>query len=96
MRLYRIYAKRKSIICQIFQTLLSLHRYKPEVKLRFITEELAFESDGDAAQFIYDCNGQFLLEEREDGFRFLSGKAGNLFEVAKDEAFRKVDIKGQI
>jgi hypothetical protein len=75
---------------------LILHRYKPEVKLRFITEELAFESDGDAAQFIYDHNGQALLEEREDGFRFLTGKAGTLFDVAKDDAFRKVDIKGQI
>jgi len=70
--------------------------YKPEVKLRFITEELAFESDGDAAQFIYDYNGQSLLEERDDGFRFLVGKAGLLFEAAKDGAFRKVDIKGQI
>jgi hypothetical protein len=76
--------------------LLNLHRYKPEVKLRFITEELAFESDGDAAQFIYDYNGQALLEERDDGFRFLAGKAGLLFEAAKDAAFRKVDIKGQI
>jgi hypothetical protein len=66
------------------------------VKLRFVTEELAFESDGDAAQFIYDYNGQTLLEEREDGFRFLTGKAGNIFEAAKSEAFRKVDIKGQI
>ena len=71
-------------------------RYKPEVKLRFITEELAFESDGDAAQFIYEYNGQALLEEREDELRFLTGKAGTIFETAKGEAFRRVDIKGQI
>jgi len=70
--------------------------YKPEVKLRFITEELAFESDSDAYQFIADYNGQHLLEEREDGLRFLTGKAGSIFEAAKSEAFRKVDIKGQI
>jgi len=70
--------------------------YKPDVKLRFITEELGFESDGDAAQFIYDYQGQHLLEEREDGLRFLTGKAGSLFESAKASAYKKVDIKGQI
>lgn len=71
-------------------------RYKPDVKLRFVTEELGFESDGDAAQFIYDYNGQHLLEGREDGLRFLTGKAGLIFEAAKVAAFGKVDIKGQI
>ncbi|KAG9238462.1 SAC3/GANP/Nin1/mts3/eIF-3 p25 family-domain-containing protein [Amylocarpus encephaloides] len=70
--------------------------YKPDVKLRFVTEELGFESDGDAAQFIYDYNGQHLLEEKEDGLRFLTGKAGQTFESAKIQAFKKVDIKGQI
>ena len=66
------------------------------MKLRFVTEELGFESDADAAQFICDYNGEHLLEEREDGLRFLSGKAALIFEIAKKEAFKKVDIKGQI
>jgi len=70
--------------------------YKPDVKLRFITEELGFESDGDAVQFIIDHNGQNLLEECEDGIRLLTGKAGTIFEAARGAAFRKVDIKGQI
>lgn len=70
--------------------------YKPDLKLRFITEELAFESDVDAAQFIIDHNGQHLLEDRSDNIVFLSGKAGQLFEGVRSEAFRKVDIKGQI
>jgi hypothetical protein len=70
--------------------------YKPDVKLRFVTEELGFESDGDAAQFIYDHNGHDLLIEREGDLRFLTGKAGQLFEAAKAEAFRAIDIKGQI
>lgn len=70
--------------------------YKPDVKLRFITEELGFESDGDAAQFIFDYKGQHLLEEKEDGLRFISGKAGQIFEAAKKQAFGKIDIKGQI
>ncbi|ATZ55684.1 Bcthp3 [Botrytis cinerea B05.10] len=70
--------------------------YKPEVKLRFVTEELGFESDGDAAQFICDHNGQALLVEKDGDLRFLSGQAGQIFETAKAEAFRAIDIKGQI
>lgn len=66
------------------------------MKLRYITEELGFESDSDAAQFICDNDGQHLLEERDDGLRFLAGKAGQLFETKRYTAFRKVDIKGQI
>ncbi|KAH6995601.1 SAC3/GANP/Nin1/mts3/eIF-3 p25 family-domain-containing protein [Ilyonectria sp. MPI-CAGE-AT-0026] len=70
--------------------------YKPDVKLRFITEELGFESDADAAQFIIDHQGQHLLEDRTEYITFLTGKAGLLFENARSAAFRKVDIKGQI
>ncbi|KAF4973761.1 hypothetical protein FZEAL_9240 [Fusarium zealandicum] len=70
--------------------------YKPDVKLRFITEELGFESDADAAQFIIDQQGQHLLEDRTEYIAFLTGKAGSLFEGARTTAFRKVDIKGQI
>ncbi|ATY63690.1 SAC3 GANP domain [Cordyceps militaris] len=70
--------------------------YKPDVKLRFITEELGFESDADAAQFIIDQQGQDLLEDRSDNIMFLTGKAGNLFEASRATAFKSVDIKGQI
>ncbi|TQS34876.1 hypothetical protein Golomagni_04725 [Golovinomyces magnicellulatus] len=76
-----------SIICKA---------YKPEVKLRLLTEELGFVSDPDAAQFICDHNGQHLLEEKSGCLYFLTGKAGSAFESAKNDAFRKVDIKGQI
>ncbi|KAG7119890.1 hypothetical protein HYQ44_004386 [Verticillium longisporum] len=74
----------------------NLNPYKPDVKLRFITEELGFESDHDAAQFIVDYNGQDLLEERQDSISLMTGKAGPLFETARSAAFRTVDIKGQI
>jgi hypothetical protein len=80
----------------LWRYLLTLHRYKPDVKLRFISEELGFESDADAAQFICEYNGSALLEEREDGIQFFTAKAGLMFETARAEAFRKVDIKGQI
>ena len=76
--------------------MLTNNSFKPDVKLRFVTEELGFESDSDAAQFVYDHQGEHLLEEKDDGLRFLTGKAGQIFENAKQAAFRKVDIKGQI
>ena len=71
-------------------------RYKPDVKLRFLTEELGFESDNEAARFICNLEGQHFLEERDDGVRLLSGKASNFFESARTAAFRSVDLKGQI
>ncbi|KAG9246204.1 SAC3/GANP/Nin1/mts3/eIF-3 p25 family-domain-containing protein [Calycina marina] len=59
--------------------------YKPSVKLRFVTEELGFESDADAAQFICDHNGQHLIEERDDGVHFVTGiPAAQLFEASKN------------
>ncbi|KAL8793752.1 MAG: hypothetical protein Q9195_003693 [Heterodermia aff. obscurata] len=70
--------------------------YKMDVKLRFITEELGFESDDESARFICEHGGQAFLEERDDGVRLVTGKASNYFEPAKQAAFRRVDIKGQI
>ncbi|KAI1310440.1 SAC3/GANP/Nin1/mts3/eIF-3 p25 family-domain-containing protein [Xylaria venustula] len=69
--------------------------YKPELKLRYVTEELAFESDAEAAQFIIDYD-QELLQERDDHILFLTGKAGQTFEKARALAFSRVDLKGQI
>ncbi|KAI1203834.1 SAC3/GANP/Nin1/mts3/eIF-3 p25 family-domain-containing protein [Nemania serpens] len=69
--------------------------FKPELKLRYVTEELAFESDAEAAQFIIDYD-QELLQERDDHIVFLTGKAGQIFENARAQAFSRVDLKGQI
>lgn len=66
------------------------------MKLRFLTEELGFESDDESARFVLDHGGQVFLEERTDGVRLLTGKALGFFEEAKDLAFKRVDIKGQI
>ena len=71
-------------------------RYKPDVKLRFFTEELGFESDDESARFICDHGGQSFLEEREGEVRLLTGKALRFFETARNAAFKRVDIKGQI
>lgn len=68
--------------------------YKPAIRLRFITEELTFESEAEAAQFIMDHGGQELLEEKDD---YVQMKTNNrLWEDAKTAAFKSVDIKGQI
>ena len=76
-----------------------MDRYKPDVRLRFVTEELGFESDEEACQFILDHapeDSSNLLEERDGDVRFLTGKASSIFQVAKTRAFGQVDIKGQI
>ncbi|KAI0482236.1 SAC3/GANP/Nin1/mts3/eIF-3 p25 family-domain-containing protein [Xylariaceae sp. FL0804] len=69
--------------------------FKSALNLRYITEELAFESDAEAAQFIID-HGQDLLEEKEDQIVFLTSKASRAFADARADAFRRVDLKGQI
>ncbi|CAG7979035.1 unnamed protein product [Penicillium olsonii] len=70
--------------------------YKPDVNIRFITEELGFESDEQSARFIIDNSSAELLEEKNGAVRLLTGKAGSLFDQAKAAAHRVVDIKGQI
>ena len=88
------------IVSTAFRTaphLLTVVRYKPEVKLRFVTEELAFESDEQCAAFILDYASKELFSDRDDGgVRLLTGKVGAAFEAAKAAAFKQVDIKGQI
>lgn len=71
-------------------------RYKPDVTIRFITEELGFESDEQTARFVLENSSAELLEEKNGAVRLLTGKAGALFEQAKLDAHRVVDIKGQI
>lgn len=70
--------------------------YKPDVLIRFLTEELGFESDMEFIQFLNDHGAEALLDAKEDGYRLMAGKAGQIFETVRAAAFRKVDIKGQI
>jgi SAC3 family protein LENG8/THP3 len=70
--------------------------YKPDVNIRFITEELGFESDEQSARFLLDHGSNELLEEKAGTVRLLTSKAGRIFEDAKVEAHKVVDIKGQI
>lgn len=76
--------------------------YRVYVDLRFLTEELGFESDNECAQFLTTHGAGDLLEEKKDsngrpvGVRFNCPPARAIFSQAKETAFRKVDIKGQI
>lgn len=70
--------------------------YKPDVNIRFVTEELGFESDEQTARFILDHASEEVLEEKNGSVRLVTGKAGMVFEQAKADAHRVVDIKGQI
>ena len=75
---------------------MKLSRYKPDVKLRFVTEELAFETDEEAARFVCDHGGSDFLANKEGEVILVTGKSASLFEEARKQAFGKVDIKGQI
>ena len=72
------------------------NRYKQDVSVRFVTQELAFEDEQTCCQFICDLGGSELLTRTNEDVRFATAKAGQLFQTAKAELFRVVDIKGQI
>lgn len=75
-------------------------RYKPNLNIRFLTEELGFESHSETVQFILDHAGRDALEERLDGgsaeILLKPANAQAVFEAAMRAAYGRVDIKGQI
>lgn len=85
-----------------------MDRYKPDVSVQFLAQELAFHGEEDSntsdpdsgapqcIDFLSQHGGESLIERKDDDIRFQSGKAGQLFENARAAAFRGVDIKGQI
>jgi SAC3 family protein LENG8/THP3 len=76
---------------------LILNSYTPHVPIRFITEELGFESDQEALEFLLQYVDESALEQTPEGeVRVMVKKCAGPFEQAKSEAFRVVDIKGQL
>jgi hypothetical protein len=75
--------------------MLIIYRY-PEVPLRFISEELGFEGDEEARDFLLSYVNESVLPIRNEAFHFVTKSIGSIFEQAKAEAFRVVDIKGQL
>ncbi|KAL0638426.1 hypothetical protein Q9L58_002569 [Maublancomyces gigas] len=88
--------ERMSAMCTICKA------YRPDIDIRFLTEELGFESDTECVQFLCDNGAQDLIEQKSDDkgvprtIRFQTTKALSLFEDMKRAAFKKVDIKGQL
>lgn len=85
--------------------------YKPDVTIRFLANELAFDGgeiaddaahDPDAGpreclEFLCAHGGEGFVERKDDGeIRFQTGKSFGVFENQKKAAFGTVDIKGQI
>ncbi|KAL0261759.1 hypothetical protein SLS55_003190 [Diplodia seriata] len=72
--------------------------YKPNINIKFLTDELGFESYQDCVQYLCDRGAQQFLEQKDDGsviFR-TEPQSAALFEQLKAGAFARVDIKGQI
>ncbi|KAH8146608.1 uncharacterized protein LAJ45_09291 [Morchella importuna] len=88
--------ERMSAMCTICKA------YRPDIDIRFLTEELGFESDTECVQFLCDSGAQDLIEQKSDDkgvprtIRFQTTKALSIFEELKKSAFKKVDIKGQL
>lgn len=88
--------------------MLIIHRYKPDVSFEDVVNTLAFDCDNGESffsdevlrrcqEFMTKYGAAHLIVQKDDGTtRFLTGKAGSIFEDAKKKAFGKVDIKGQI
>jgi hypothetical protein len=63
------------------------------VTLRFLTDELGFESDESCREFLESHGAQSIIDNTG---RVKIREAATLFEGLRAAAFRKVDIKGQI
>ncbi|KAL1626292.1 hypothetical protein SLS56_006959 [Neofusicoccum ribis] len=72
--------------------------YKPNLNIKFLTDELGFESYQDCVQYLCDHGAQQYLEQKDDGSVIFhtTPQSAALFEQLKAGAFRRVDIKGQI
>lgn len=87
--------------------LINYNRYKQDVSVHFLAQELAFHGDdeNDAADpdagarqcldFLCQHGGEPFVERKADEVRFTTGKVGQVFETARAAAFRHVDIQGQ-
>ncbi|KAK7509295.1 SAC3/GANP domain protein [Phyllosticta citriasiana] len=73
-------------------------RYKPHLDIRFLTDELGFESFQDCLQFVCDKGAQNFLEQKSDDVVVFhsSAHSAQLFAQAKAQAFQRVDLKGQM
>ena len=69
--------------------------YRPEIEVRFITDELGFESDAECVEFLEKRNPD-IFSDSGGGLKIKTKEALESFEVDRRKLFRVVDIKGQI
>jgi SAC3 family protein LENG8/THP3 len=62
--------------------------------VRFITDELGFESDAECVEFLEKRNAKIFLAD--DRVKIKTKETLEAFEVDKRKLFRVVDIKGQL
>ena len=84
-------------------SLTSSNRYKPNVSVEFLAEELGFESYEMALDFLdkAGCNNAGALVEPDDKtalgtWKVDMSKASPIFLSARAAAFKSIDIKGQL
>ena len=70
-------------------------RFRPEVDVRFITDELGFESDAECVEFLEKRNAE-IFEQSGGKLKIKTKEALEAFEMDKRRLFRVVDIKGQL
>lgn len=68
---------------------------KQDISVRFLSEELGFDTYEEAAQFMVNHGAQDHLKRNEKEFLLNTG-AFSVFDGARELAFKRIDIKGQI
>ncbi|KAF2113387.1 SAC3/GANP/Nin1/mts3/eIF-3 p25 family-domain-containing protein [Lophiotrema nucula] len=81
--------------------LANISRAYVTVALRFLTDELGFDSDNDCIEFLTSHGAENLVEQKtndknESQLRVKIKEGAGLFDSLRAAAFSKVDIKGQI
>jgi hypothetical protein len=69
-------------------------RYRPDIDIRFITDELGFESDAECVEFLEKRNAEVFVNEGK--VRLKTKESLDSFEADRKRLFRVVDIKGQL
>jgi len=62
--------------------------------VRFITDELGFETDAECVEFLEKRNAQIHVADGK--LRIMTKESFEAFEANKRQLFRVVDIKGQL
>ncbi len=66
------------------------------MNIKFLTEELGFETHQHTYEFIKEHASEAVLSETEDSYLLKTKEAYPFIEGARANAFKSVDIKGQI